>query len=117
MDGGNVLAAEVHLNDQEAEDMSFDLRLAATSLPLVGILANDSDPEGDTMNAVLVAGPSDGDLVLNNDGTFTYTPQPHFNGTDTFTYRANGGDTDREHGTVSIVVGPITDPPGADEAF
>jgi len=63
------------------------------------------------MIAVLFDGPSNGELVLSDDGTFTYTPQPNFNGTDAFTYRATGGDTDSRIGTVSIVVASINDPP------
>ncbi len=47
----------------------------------------DSDPDGGTL---VVSGPdtgpSDGTLVLNSDGTFSYTPDVYFLGTDTFTY-------------------------------
>jgi hypothetical protein len=56
-----------------------------------GVLANDSDPDGDALSAVLVAGPSHGTLTLNPDGSFSYIPATGFAGADTFTYRASDG--------------------------
>ncbi len=55
-----------------------------------GILANDTDPENDALNAEIVAPPSRGTLLLNADGTFTYTPNNNSvaGDTDFFTYRA-----------------------------
>lgn len=60
-----------------------------------GVLANDSivdnnygDPNIATMTAVLVSSANNGTVVLNADGSFTYTPQAGFFGNDTFTYRA-----------------------------
>jgi VCBS repeat-containing protein len=53
-----------------------------------GVLANDSDPDGDSLSAVLVSGPSHGSLKLNADGSFTYTPDATFAGSDSFTYEA-----------------------------
>ena len=56
-----------------------------------GVLANDSDVEGDALTAVLVSGPANGTLALNADGSFTYTPAANYNGADSFTYKANDG--------------------------
>lgn len=50
------------------------------------VLANDIDPNGDAMHAVLASDPAEGGVVLNDDGSFVYTPGPSFSGTDTFTY-------------------------------
>ena len=60
------------------------------------LLSNDSDPDGDTLtvNTTPVSGPANGSLVLNADGTYTYTPNDNFNGTDSFVYEVmdgNGG--------------------------
>ena len=64
------------------------------------MLGNDSDVDGDALTAVLVSGPANGTLTLNADGSFTYTPDANFNGTDSFTYKANDGtaDSERRHG-------------------
>ncbi|MCS7240994.1 MAG: cadherin-like domain-containing protein, partial [Candidatus Bipolaricaulota bacterium] len=53
-----------------------------------GVLANDSDPDGDALTAELVSGPAQGTLTLNPNGSFTYTPPANWTGTTTFTYRA-----------------------------
>lgn len=53
-----------------------------------GVLANDSDPEGDPFTAVLLQQAQHGQLALAADGSFTYTPNSGFVGTDTFTYIA-----------------------------
>ena len=46
-----------------------------------GVLANDTDVDGDPLSAVLVSGPSHGTLALQPDGAFTYTPAADFFGT------------------------------------
>ncbi|MFO1513416.1 MAG: Ig-like domain-containing protein [Verrucomicrobiota bacterium] len=76
-----------------------------------GILANDSDPNGDTLTAVLATGPTQGALALNANGGFTYTPNTNFTGVDSFTYRANDGKTNSGIATVTIKVTPVNDPP------
>lgn len=53
-----------------------------------GVLANDSDPEGDAFTAELVRQPTRGTVVLNPNGTFTYNALGSSGETDTFTYRA-----------------------------
>jgi hypothetical protein len=70
-----------------------------------GVLANDTDADaGDTLTAVMVSGPaSGGTLVLNPDGSFTYTPKAGFTGpVDTFTYKANDGLEDSNVATVTL---------------
>ena len=84
-------------------------------IPLVvsapGVLGNDTDFESDPLTAVVDTAPANGTLVLNADGSFTYTPNPDFNGTDTFTYHANDGLSDSNAATVSITVDAVNDVP------
>lgn len=55
--------------------------------PLSGnVVSNDTDPDGPAVVVSLVLGPANGTLMLNPDGTFTYTPNTNFNGTDSFVY-------------------------------
>jgi HD-GYP domain-containing protein (c-di-GMP phosphodiesterase class II) len=53
-----------------------------------GLLANDSDQDGDALAVVTTpaAAPTSGTLVLASDGSFDYTPNSGFTGADTFTY-------------------------------
>lgn len=76
------------------------------SVAAPGVLANDTDPDDDSLTAELVTGVANGALALHADGSFTYTPNAAFVGTDSFTYVVNddvysGGPT-----TVTIVVIP-----------
>src|SRR5262249_58953539 len=78
-----------------------------------GVLANDSDANGDTLNAILVSGPSHGTLTLDPDGSFTYTPAANYNGSDSFTYKANDGALNSNLATVNLTVTPVNDAPVA----
>src|SRR5438093_1321541 len=55
-----------------------------------GVLANDTDVDGDALSAVLVSNPTHGTLTLNSDGSLVYVPALNFNGIDSFTYKAIG---------------------------
>ncbi len=68
-----------------------------------GVLANDSDPEGNTMTAILVTPPTHGTVTLNSDGTFTYVHNGLSQVTDTFTYRASDGGAQNALGAITTV--------------
>ncbi len=78
-----------------------------------GVLANDTDPDGDPLTAVLDAGPANGTLTLNADGSFTFTS--NVEGADSFTYHATDGTADSNVATVSIWVNIA--PEARDDAF
>ncbi len=86
------------------------------------LLANDIDPEGDglTINTTPVSDPSHGTLVINADGTYTYTPDENFSGEDGFTYEVcdNGTPKECSSANVTITVNPTNTAPVAidDEA-
>jgi hypothetical protein len=110
-DGSDIGAFERQLNEAPvANDDSFTtdedtpLNVAASE----GVLGNDTDLDGDTLSATLVAGPTHGTLTFNDDGSFSYTPAATFNGSDSFTYKASDGTADGNVATVSIRVNAVT---------
>jgi VCBS repeat-containing protein len=71
-----------------------------------GVLANDSDAEGDTLTAFPATLPSHGTLTLNANGGFIYAPALNFTGTDSFSYRVSDGRATSAVAAVVITVNP-----------
>jgi len=91
---------------------SADLYITQAGTPLAvlavsGVLSNDTDPNSLSLSATLDQTTSHGTLVLNHDGSFTYTPQAGFIGTDSFTYTASDAHSSSVVTTASIVVGSL----------
>ena len=87
---------------------------SALTVAAPGVLGNDSDSDpGDTITAVLVAGPSHAaSFALNANGSFNYTPAADYNGGDSFTYKARDSHgVDSATVTASITVNAVNDPP------
>jgi hypothetical protein len=99
------------VNDNYSIDENNSLNVPG--LNLFGVLDNDIDADDDPLTAVLMSGPSSGTLTLNVDGSFTYTPNPNFNGEDSFTYVANDGVEDSNIATVIVIINAVNDAPVA----
>jgi len=105
--------APAALDDSYTTDEDTPLIVAAP-----GVLANDSDVEGDTLTVTSKTGPSHGDVTISADGSFTYTPEANFNGLDSFVYSISDGNGGSGNATVTITVNPVNDPPVAsDDAY
>jgi VCBS repeat-containing protein len=85
----------------------------ALTIAAPGVLSNDTDPEGDAMSAILGTGPANGTVTLNADGSFAYTPNANFNGSDSFTYKTSDGTAESAETTASITVNAVNDLPTA----
>ena len=81
-----------------------------------GVLANDSDPDGDPILATLVGDVSSGALALGTDGAFTYTPNAAFVGGDSFTYQATDGSLSSAVTNAGITVTNVV-PTSAPDAY
>ena len=77
------------------------------------VLDNDSDLDGDTLTVDSVTQPDNGAVVINSDGTVTYTPNEDFNGEDSYTYTISDGNGGTDTATVTITVTPVNDAPVA----
>lgn len=69
-----------------------------------GVLDNDTDANGDNLTAAVVALPAHGELALQADGSFTYTPEKGFTGADSFTYKVSDGVEESVPATVLFLV-------------
>ena len=91
-----------------APNAANDAYSAVTGVTLAvaapGVLANDTDGDGDSLTASLVDGSGNGSLTLNANGGFTFKSGGSFSGTRTFTYRAFDGIAWSAIATVSITV-------------
>jgi VCBS repeat-containing protein len=98
--------APTAVNDSFSVNEDTRLSVAAP-----GVLANDTDANGDALTAILCSQPTQGTLTFNANGSFTYQPQTNFHGTDRFTYKANDGRLDSGTNTATITVNAVNDVP------
>ena len=101
----------------DAPTAAADIYSAASGQALAvtadaGVLKNDGDVDpGTTLQALQVQGPANGSLVLNANGSFNYTPNAGFSGTDSFTYKVSDGALNSPVTTVTINVAMPAPPP------
>jgi hypothetical protein len=73
--------------------------------PVSGDLAGNDKPSGDGGNVwSKTSDPQHGTVVVNPDGSYTYTPEPGYSGEDSFTYTLTDKDGDQSTATVTIEV-------------
>ncbi|MEX2032309.1 MAG: cadherin-like domain-containing protein [Dehalococcoidia bacterium] len=78
----------------------------------IDALANDTDPEGNTLSVAAVGVAAHGTATINGDGTLKYTPAANYHGTDSFTYAVTDGAL-VSSATVTMTVTPVNDAPVA----
>ncbi|WP_185976292.1 Ig-like domain-containing protein [Mycolicibacterium sp. 018/SC-01/001] len=117
-DGTTTATATVNVVVSAVDDapVATDDTLEATEdTPLSftpgALLGNDTDVDSDTLTVVIGAAPSHGTLVQDANGTYTYTPDADFNGTDSFTYSVSDGTSTSALATVTISVAAVDDGP------
>jgi hypothetical protein len=76
------------------------------------ITLSGADVEGSSLTYSIVSDVSNGSTSLSGS-TVTYTPSANFNGTDTFTYKANDGTDDSNTSTATITIAAVNDAPTA----
>lgn len=93
-----------------------DSRTTTEGTPVtITVLTNDSPGPNET-EAISVSSAGqgvNGSVVVNNDGTITYTPTGNTNGQDTFTYTITDGSLVSAAATVTVTVTEVNDPPVA----
>jgi VCBS repeat-containing protein len=97
-----------------ATDDSLTVARGQSATTLVGgatsVLANDPDPDSQTLTAVVLTAPQHGALTLQTNGTFVYTHNGDTALTDSFTYRAVDGNGAADSATVAINIETVRTP-------
>ncbi|MEH7507273.1 tandem-95 repeat protein, partial [Priestia megaterium] len=81
------------------EDTSLNSQVVAT------------DVDGNSLTYGLLTGPANGTVVVNSDGTYTYTPNENYNGVDSFSVVVSDGQGGTAVSTITITILPVNDPP------
>lgn len=131
-EGVNVLSWTLELGDCPSSSASFTINVSCNTPPVTvndfyetdedvavsgNFMENNFDPDGTELTAdtIPASGPSNGIIVINPDGTFTYTPNSLFNGQDTVVISVcdNGIPLPAEcsNDTLFFTVNPVNNPP------
>ena len=105
--GSLVTVSDVHVGLPQTYD---DTATTAEDTPFaIDARANDVAANQPGFVPVVVSGPAHGQVTVNADGTFGYTSDKDYNGTDSFTYQLSNGQLDSNVSTVSITITPVND--------
>ena len=83
---------------------------AEDTMGTFAVMANDGDPDGDTISLLSVTQAAHGSVAISGSNV-TYTPAANYNGSDSFTYTITDGSDGTATATVSVTVTPVNDAP------
>ena len=113
--------------DDASDPVTFDIVVQANGSPVavddtppaipedagasaINVLANDTDVDGDTLTIASV-GAADHGTVVNNITDVTYSPDPNYNGLDSFTYTIDDSHGGTATATVNVTITAVNDAP------
>ncbi|EPW7036068.1 tandem-95 repeat protein [Vibrio parahaemolyticus] len=109
---GESISQTVDFTVAPVVDIKADSTNVVEDTPtIINVLGNDTFEGKDKVVSLDTEnGPKNGTVILNNDGTVTYTPDDNYVGKDTFTYVVTSGGVS-ESTTVTVNVTPVNDKP------
>ena len=112
---GTVTVAVADLEDppEAADDQVSAQEDQASTILAADLLANDHDPDGDTLSIAAVGDAVNGAVVLDQAGNAVFTPDAEFSGTASFSYTVSDGRGGTSSATVAIQVAAVNDAPVA----
>lgn len=114
---GSVTVTVTPVNDSPMA--AADLAMTWEDTPCrIDVLANDKDPDGDSISIVEFTRSENGSVTLHPQGGLLYSPKTNFFGLDTFSYRIRDSKNAEATNSVSVMVRPVNDPPvAADQSW
>ncbi|MGL1243284.1 tandem-95 repeat protein, partial [Vibrio parahaemolyticus] len=111
---GESVSQTVNFTVASVADIVADKATVVEDTPtIINVLSNDTFESTDKVVSLDADnGPKNGSVIVNNDGTVTYTPDDNYVGKDTFTYVVTSGGVS-ESTTVTVNVTPVNDAPVA----
>ncbi|HFD4029405.1 TPA: tandem-95 repeat protein, partial [Vibrio parahaemolyticus] len=111
---GESVSQTVNFTVTPVADIEADKTTVVEDTPtIIKVLGNDTFEGKDKVVSLDAEnGPKNGTVIVNNDGTVTYTPNDNYVGKDTFTYIVTSGGVS-ESTTVEVNVTPVNDAPVA----
>jgi microsomal dipeptidase-like Zn-dependent dipeptidase len=114
----SLSAAQMNRPPVGVDDAYVLVEDATLDVAAPGVLANDSDPDGDELRAGQVSGTAWGEVELGTDGSLHYVPSPEFNGNDSFSYSVSDGEFHSEPITIAFtVLNDNAAPTAVDDAY
>jgi len=114
---GNTASATVTvtvMNTPDPPTANDDTSGATEETPVtIDVLANDTDPDGDTLTVLSVGSAGSGAVTVNGGADVTYTPNLNFTGNDTFVYTISDGNGGNDTASVTVSVSNVNDNPVA----
>jgi VCBS repeat-containing protein len=114
-EGGSVTeTVTITINPVNDAPVSNDINATTEEDVPVDIMLSATDKEEDDLTFAIILPPSHGTLGdVGENGTVTYTPNPNYSGSDSFTFRASDGISLSNIATVSITITAVNDNPVA----
>ena len=111
-DGGTSDPVNIEVNVNVAPEAAGGTEDALEDTAFTGQLSA-TDVDGDTLEFTLAEGgdAAHGTVTVNADGSYSYTPDADYNGTDTFTYEVDDGQGGTDTATVTLNVASVDDVP------
>ncbi|MGI0012849.1 MAG: Ig-like domain-containing protein [Nitrososphaera sp.] len=106
-----ISTVDLIINSVNDEPIAIDSMVVtdANNAIIIDVIAYDV--EDDILTTEISEQPEHGTAVVDDSGTIIYSPEPGFNGTDSFTYTVSDGSGGSDSATVTITVGPENDTP------
>lgn len=111
--GSDIATVEIVITGVNDSPVAYDSLVYGYegNVSIIDVLNDAVDVDGDLLSIAISEGPNHGLVSVNGDGTIAYTPNPDFDGTDSFKYMISDGNGGSASATVTITLGSVNDAP------